>query len=118
MDKLRDILCRLSETNKHASNAISGAGSGNISLRRGAEAIFISGIAGSGKTHLAHRFGTFLSGSGWIVVKAKFERGTEHSSQVGARDLHSIFQTFMPLGRVKCYILIFYTCLTCDYIFS
>lgn len=51
----------------------------------GTNAVFVSGLAGSGKTHLAQKVGTFLSNLGWIYAQAKFERETEHGSQVGAR---------------------------------
>ncbi len=46
-----------------------------------AEAIFVSGRAGSGKSHLISTCGDFLSKHGWIVVSEKFERGVEHKSQ-------------------------------------
>ena len=49
----------------------------------GLEAIFISGIAGSGKSFLAHKTAECLekSSSSWIVIGAKFEMGLEHKSR-------------------------------------
>ena len=49
----------------------------------GSEAIFISGIAGSGKSFLAHKTAECLekSSSSWIVIGAKFEMGLEHKSR-------------------------------------
>ncbi len=46
------------------------------------EAVFLSGRAGSGKSHLIKKCGEFLSAQGWIVVSEKFDRGLEHKSQV------------------------------------
>ncbi|KAL7547941.1 hypothetical protein ACHAWF_011204, partial [Thalassiosira exigua] len=45
------------------------------------ETVFISGIAGIGKTHLARRAGDFLSGLGWISVQDKFDGCAEHQSR-------------------------------------
>ncbi|KAL7469599.1 hypothetical protein ACHAXS_009844 [Conticribra weissflogii] len=45
------------------------------------EAVFLSGRAGSGKSHLIKKCGEFLSAQGWIVVSEKFDRGLEHKSQ-------------------------------------
>ena len=47
----------------------------------GLEAIFISGIAGSGKSFLAHKTAERLEKSSWIVIGAKFEMGLEHKSR-------------------------------------
>lgn len=52
------------------------------SQREQVEAIFLSGRAGSGKSHLIKKCGDFLSAQGWIVVSEKFDRGLEHKSQV------------------------------------
>ena len=58
----------------------------------GAEAVFISGIAGCGKTHLAQNVGDFLNSIGWIVLTAKFERCLEH----GSREIvSSLFDTLV-----------------------
>lgn len=46
------------------------------------ESVFVSGRAGSGKSHLLNRCGDFLATQGWIVVSEKFDRGLEHKSQV------------------------------------
>ncbi|KAL9189379.1 hypothetical protein ACHAXT_009054 [Thalassiosira profunda] len=45
------------------------------------ETVFVSGIAGSGKSRLVHALGDALQSSGWVVIKAKFERGLEHASR-------------------------------------
>jgi len=45
------------------------------------DAIFVSGIAGSGKSHLIQTVIQMLRSPGWIVIKAKFERGKEHISK-------------------------------------
>jgi len=46
------------------------------------EVVFISGMPGVGKTHLASRVGEFLFTLGsWMVAKTKFERGAEHESR-------------------------------------
>lgn len=53
-----------------------------------AEAIFVSGRSGSGKSHLVNTCGDFLSMQGWIVVSQKFERGVEHKSQASKLESH------------------------------
>ncbi|KAL7553733.1 hypothetical protein ACHAWF_018684 [Thalassiosira exigua] len=46
------------------------------------EVVFVTGVAGQGKTHLVTRVGEFLSGLGcWVVARTKFERGAEHDSR-------------------------------------
>jgi len=45
------------------------------------ETVFISGIAGCGKTHMARRVGSFLCSLGWMVLEAKFDRCTEYESR-------------------------------------
>ena len=47
----------------------------------GVEAIFVKGIAGSGKSQLVRTASDYLSNLGWVLVKAKFERGAEHNSR-------------------------------------
>ena len=47
----------------------------------GVESIFVSGIAGSGKSALVQTVEGHLSSLGWITIKAKFERGMEHASR-------------------------------------
>mmetsp|Transcript_7551 Transcript_7551/g.17117 ORF Transcript_7551/g.17117 Transcript_7551/m.17117 type:complete len:1310 (+) Transcript_7551:61-3990(+) len=47
----------------------------------GLEIIFISGIAGSGKSHLISAVGRFISNLGYMVLTAKFERGMEYNSR-------------------------------------
>mmetsp|Transcript_30851 Transcript_30851/g.66674 ORF Transcript_30851/g.66674 Transcript_30851/m.66674 type:complete len:1679 (-) Transcript_30851:132-5168(-) len=61
-------------------------------------AIFVSGIAGSGKSHLVQTVEDKL-GPGWIVVKAKFERCRKHASK---RILSSMFdQLIVNLVKMK-----------------
>jgi len=45
------------------------------------EAVFVSGIAGSGKTYLIQSIRESLISSRWSVIKAKFERGKKHVSR-------------------------------------
>ncbi|KAL9181842.1 hypothetical protein ACHAXT_012185 [Thalassiosira profunda] len=45
------------------------------------EAVFVSGMAGSGKSHLMHALEKNLPSSNWVVIKAKFERGLERASR-------------------------------------
>ena len=47
----------------------------------GVEAVYVSGTAGSGKSQLVQTASDYLSNLGWILVKAKFERGAEHLSR-------------------------------------
>ncbi|KAL7545479.1 hypothetical protein ACHAWF_008830 [Thalassiosira exigua] len=47
----------------------------------GVESIWLSGIAGAGKTHLVEAAGNFLTSVGWIFIKVKFERRKEHGSR-------------------------------------
>ena len=47
----------------------------------GIDAVFVSGLAGSGKSALVQTVRDHLSRSGWTAVKAKFERSTEHTSR-------------------------------------
>ena len=86
MSKLLEIVATLEEK---STTVITGACSEGILSHFGAEAVFVSGIAGCGKTRLVQRVGTIVSGSGWIVVQAKFERSTEHGSQV-SRFMHDL----------------------------
>ena len=51
------------------------------SAKFGVESIFVSGIAGSGKSVLVHTVANHLDSRGWMVIKAKFERSTEHASR-------------------------------------
>ena len=44
------------------------------------EVIFVSGIAGSGKSFLIQSVGSYLEREGWIVLGAKFEMGLQHES--------------------------------------
>jgi len=44
------------------------------------EAVFFSGIAGSGKSYLVQAAGEALQSSGWIITNAKFQRGMEYTS--------------------------------------
>mmetsp|Transcript_4493 Transcript_4493/g.9952 ORF Transcript_4493/g.9952 Transcript_4493/m.9952 type:complete len:1333 (+) Transcript_4493:111-4109(+) len=44
------------------------------------EVVFVSGIAGSGKSRLVHPVAKVLSRSGWIVTRAKFGRGRSYAS--------------------------------------
>jgi len=48
-----------------------------------AECLFISGIAGSGKSFFIQSVGDYLTSQGWLVLGAKFESGLEdlHESQ-------------------------------------
>jgi len=57
------------------------------SLNSGVEVVFLSGIAGAGKSHFVQVFGENL-GSGWTIIKGKFQRGKEHAS---ARIMSSMF---------------------------
>lgn len=45
------------------------------------EAVFVSGLAGSGKSALVQTVRDRLCRSGWTAVKAKFERSSEHTSR-------------------------------------
>ncbi len=47
----------------------------------GAEAVFVSGVAGSGKSNLVQNVGGFLTNLGWTVLRAKFKREMEHDSR-------------------------------------
>ncbi|KAL7536058.1 hypothetical protein ACHAXR_006893, partial [Thalassiosira sp. AJA248-18] len=47
----------------------------------GSEAVFVSGAAGSGKSHFVQNVGSFLENLGWMVLKVKFERVMEHGSR-------------------------------------
>ena len=51
------------------------------SSRSAAEAVFVSGIAGSGKSHFVQSVSTFLTNVGWLAVHAKFQRTMEHGSR-------------------------------------
>jgi len=58
-----------------------GGGGGSISSNGVlVDVIFVSGIAGSGKSSLAKYAQRFLSNLGWIGIKAKLKRGAEHES--------------------------------------
>ncbi|KAL7535170.1 LOW QUALITY PROTEIN: hypothetical protein ACHAXR_008832 [Thalassiosira sp. AJA248-18] len=46
-----------------------------------AECMFVTGVAGSGKTFLLQSVGTYLESQGWIVLGAKFEMGLERESR-------------------------------------
>lgn len=50
--------------------------------RTSTEVIFVSGRAGSGKSHLLNKCSDFLSTQGWLVFSEKFNRGLEYQSQV------------------------------------
>ena len=65
----------------------------------GINAVFISGIAGSGKSNLVHGVAETLSNSGWIVAKAKFIRGMEHASRMVISSLFD--QLVIFLVRMK-----------------
>jgi len=45
------------------------------------DAIFVSGIAGSGKTQLVQAASGLLTSMGWVTIRSKFERGKEHASR-------------------------------------
>jgi len=62
------------------------------------DAIFVSGIAGSGKSHLIQAVRETLS-SKWIVAKAKFERGKEHTSRTIVSSMFD--QLIFSLVRMK-----------------
>mmetsp|Transcript_29350 Transcript_29350/g.63181 ORF Transcript_29350/g.63181 Transcript_29350/m.63181 type:complete len:1300 (-) Transcript_29350:155-4054(-) len=47
----------------------------------GLETIFVSGLPGSGKTHLVDAVRNFVSNIGFMVLTAKFKRGMEYSSK-------------------------------------
>mmetsp|Transcript_29949 Transcript_29949/g.63074 ORF Transcript_29949/g.63074 Transcript_29949/m.63074 type:complete len:1665 (-) Transcript_29949:98-5092(-) len=51
------------------------------------EAVFVSGIAGTGKSRFVRAVGDTL-GPGWTIIRAKFERGKQHASR---RMLSSMF---------------------------
>mmetsp|Transcript_3889 Transcript_3889/g.8568 ORF Transcript_3889/g.8568 Transcript_3889/m.8568 type:complete len:1443 (+) Transcript_3889:166-4494(+) len=53
----------------------------SLEAKVGVEAVFVSGIAGSGKSQLVQTANDHLFKLGWTSAKAKFERGMEHASR-------------------------------------
>ena len=70
VERLMDVAARLGDCSAP-----------EVDLLAGVETVFVPGRAGSGKSHLAQIAGDALQGQGWLVARAKFERGKSHSSQ-------------------------------------
>ena len=69
LEKILEISTRLEQSHAQSS-----------SIDR-AEAVFVSGAAGSGKSHFVMNVGSFLEKLGWMVLKVKFRRDMEHGSR-------------------------------------
>ena len=85
MRRVLEVASRSTMTQRARSDADSGiwSGASSDSSAGHVDAIFIRGIAGSGKSSLVSYAGSFLSSldSNWVYVSAKFKRGADHESQ-------------------------------------
>eukprot|EP00581_Thalassiosira_minuscula_P019454 CAMPEP_0183717322 /NCGR_PEP_ID=MMETSP0737-20130205/10966_1 /TAXON_ID=385413 /ORGANISM="Thalassiosira miniscula, Strain CCMP1093" /LENGTH=1413 /DNA_ID=CAMNT_0025946739 /DNA_START=71 /DNA_END=4310 /DNA_ORIENTATION=+ len=79
-EEIATLMGIVNKMEESATTAASNANNGGGGSDSGSETVFISGMAGTGKSSLVQSVAHVLSNLGWIVVKARFKRGRSYDS--------------------------------------